>query len=207
MRLRMPDGTAVSPKTFIPVAERSGAILELGRWAIETACRDILMTDRMATVSVNVSPIQLRSPDFAASVADILDRCGVCGSRLALEVTEGLDMDMQSEVLKCIADLRALGVEIWLDDFGCGFAGLSWLRAIEFQTVKVDRTFLHDCSNPRGLTMLQDMIALIRNRGNTILVEGVETAAQFSLLKDLRIDRVQGFHMGMPVSAELLNAA
>lgn len=83
------------------------------------------MTDRMATVSVNVSPIQLRSPGFAASVADILARCGVCGSRLALEVTEGLDMDMQSEVLKCIADLRALGVEIWLDDFGCGFAGLS----------------------------------------------------------------------------------
>lgn len=207
MRLRMPDGTAVSPRTFIPVAERTGAILELGKWAIETACRDILMTDRMATVSVNVSPIQLRSPGFAASVADILARCGVCGSRLALEVTEGLDMDMQSEVLKCIADLRALGVEIWLDDFGSGFAGLSWLRAIEFQTVKVDRTFLHDCSNPRGLTMLQDMVSLIRNRGNTILVEGVETAAQLSLLKDLRIDRVQGFHMGMPVSAERLNAA
>ncbi|AIC30653.1 GGDEF/EAL domain-containing protein (plasmid) [Rhizobium etli bv. mimosae str. IE4771] len=207
MRLRMPDGTAVSPRTFIPVAERTGAILELGKWAIETACRDILMTDRMATVSVNVSPIQLRSPGFAASVADILARCGVSGSRLALEVTEGLDMDMQSEVLKCIADLRALGVEIWLDDFGSGFAGLSWLRAIEFQTVKVDRTFLHDCSNQRGLTMLQDMVALIRNRGNTILVEGVETAAQLSLLKDLRIDRVQGFHMGMPVSAERLNAA
>ncbi|MBB3523562.1 GGDEF and EAL domain-containing protein [Rhizobium sp. 268] len=207
MRLRMPDGTAVSPKTFIPVAERTGAILELGKWAIETACRDILMTDRMATVSVNVSPIQLRSPGFAANVADILIRCGVSGSRLALEVTEGLDMDMQSEVLKCIADLRTLGVEIWLDDFGSGFAGLSWLRAIEFQTVKVDRTFLHDCSNPRGLTMLQDMVALIRNRGNTILVEGVETAAQLSLLKDLRIDRVQGYHMGMPVSAELLNAA
>lgn len=207
MRLRLPDGTAVSPKIFIPVAERTGAILELGRWAIETACRDILMSDRMATVSVNVSPIQLRSPGFAASVADILAGCGVSGSRLALEVTEGLDMDMQSDVLKCIADLRALGVEIWLDDFGSGFAGLSWLRAIEFHTVKVDRMFLHDCSNPRGLAMFQDMIALIRNRGNTILVEGVETAAQLSLLKNLRIDRVQGFHLGMPVSAELLNAA
>ena len=207
MRLKMPDGTAVSPKIFIPVAERTGAILELGRWAIETACRDILMTDRMATVSVNVSPIQLRSPGFAASVADILSSCGVNGSRLALEVTEGLDMDMQLEVLKCISDLRALGVEIWLDDFGSGFAGLSWLRAIEFQTVKVDRTFLQDCSTPRGLTMLRDMVALIRNRGNTILVEGVETAAQLSLLKDLHIDRVQGFHMGMPVPAELLSAA
>ncbi|MGZ2433363.1 diguanylate cyclase (GGDEF)-like protein [Rhizobium redzepovicii] len=143
MRLRMPDGTAVSPKTFIPVAERTGAILELGKWAIETACRDILMTDRMATVSVNVSPIQLRSPGFAANVADILIRCGVSGSRLALEVTEGLDMDMQSEVLKCIADLRTLGVEIWLDDFGSGFAGLSWLRAIEFQTV---RSIGHSCT-------------------------------------------------------------
>ncbi|KRB55332.1 diguanylate cyclase [Rhizobium sp. Root708] len=207
MRLKMPNGTAVSPKVFIPVAEQTGAILELGRWAIETACRDILMTDRMATVSVNVSPIQLRAPGFAASVAEILKECGVGGSRLALEVTEGLDMDMRSEVFKCIADLRSLGVEIWLDDFGSGFAGLSWLRAIDFNTVKVDRTFLHDCSNPRGLLMLQDMISLIRNRGNTILVEGVETAAQLSLLRELQIDRVQGYHLGMPVSAELLQAA
>ena len=207
MRFKMPDGTAVSPKIFIPVAEQTGAILELGRWAIETACRDILMTDRMATVSVNVSPVQLKSADFASNVSDILKECGISGSRLALEITEGLDMEMQSEIFRCIADLRALGVEIWLDDFGSGFAGLSWLRAIEFQTVKVDRTFLHDCSNPRGLTMLQDMIALIRNRGNSILVEGVETAAQMSLLKDLRIDRVQGFHLGMPVSADMLKAA
>jgi EAL domain-containing protein (putative c-di-GMP-specific phosphodiesterase class I) len=207
MRLRMPDGTSVPPKVFIPVAERTGAILELGRWAIRTACRDILASDRMSTVSVNVSPVQLMSPGFAASVAAILRESGVSGSRLALEVTEGLNMDMQPEILQCIADLQALGVEIWLDDFGSGFAGLSWLRAIEFDTVKVDRTFLHDCSDQRGLTMLQDMIALIRNRGNTILVEGVETEAQMSLLQDLRIDRVQGFHLGRPVSADLLTAA
>lgn len=207
MRLRMPDGTSVPPKVFIPVAERTGAILELGRWAIRTACRDILASDRMSTVSVNVSPVQLMSPGFAASVAAILKESGVSGFRLALEVTEGLNMDMQPEILQCIADLQALGVEIWLDDFGSGFAGLSWLRAIEFDTVKVDRTFLHDCSDQRGLTMLQDMIALIRNRGNTILVEGVETEAQMSLLQDLRIDRVQGFHLGRPVSADLLTAA
>jgi predicted signal transduction protein with EAL and GGDEF domain len=129
------------------------------------------------------------------------------GSRLALEVTEGVDLDMQAEVLSCVADLRTIGVEMWLDDFGSGFAGLSLLRAIEFHTVKVDRKFLHDCSNQRGLTMLQDMVSLIRNRGNTILVGGVETAAQMSLFRDLRIDRVQGFHLGMTVSAELLRAA
>lgn len=129
------------------------------------------------------------------------------GSRLALEVTEGVDLDMQAEVLSCVADLRTIGVEMWLDDFGSGFAGLSLLRAIEFHTVKVDRKFLHDCSNQRGLTMLQDMVSLIRNRGNTILVGGVETAAQMSLFRDLRIARVQGFHLGMTVSAELLRAA
>jgi diguanylate cyclase len=207
MRLKLPDGTTVPPKIFIPVAERTGAILELGSWAIRTACREILATDRMATVSVNVSPVQLKAPNFAAGVADILKESGVAGSRLALELTEGLDMDMQAEVLTCIADLQSLGVEIWLDDFGSGFAGLSWLRAIEFDTVKVDRTFLHACTDPRGLTMLQDMVALIRNRGNTILVEGVETDAQMALLQKLGIDRVQGFHLGLPVAADLLLAA
>lgn len=207
MRLRMPDGTSVPPSVFIPIAERTGSIVELGRWAIKTACQDILASDRMATVSVNVSPVQLRSPGFASSVAAILEETGVSGSRLALEVTEGLDMEMQPEVLQCVADLQALGVEIWLDDFGSGYAGLSWLRAIEFDTVKVDRTFLHDCSDERGLTMLQDMVALIRNRGNTILVEGVETEAQMSVLQSLSIDRVQGFHLGKPVSVDLLRAS
>ncbi|WP_245472359.1 putative bifunctional diguanylate cyclase/phosphodiesterase [Rhizobium jaguaris] len=204
MRLRMPDGSSVPPGVFIPVAERTGSIIELGRWAIKTACQDILASDRLATVSVNVSPVQLRSPGFAMSVAAILEETRVSGARLALEVTEGLDMEMQPEVLQCVADLQALGVEIWLDDFGSGYAGLSWLRAIEFNTVKVDRTFLHDCSDQRGLTMLQDMVALIRNRGNTILVEGVETEAQMSVLQNLSIDRVQGFHLGRPVSADLL---
>ncbi|MBB3454885.1 diguanylate cyclase (GGDEF)-like protein [Rhizobium sp. BK313] len=204
MRLRLPDGTSVPPDIFIPIAERTGSIIELGRWAIKTACQDILASDRMSTVSVNVSPVQLRSPGFAMSVAAILEETRVSGSRLALEVTEGLDMEMQPAVLQCVADLQALGVEIWLDDFGSGYAGLSWLRAIEFDTVKVDRTFLHDCADERGLTMLQDMVALIRNRGNTILVEGVETEAQMSVLQNLSIDRVQGFHLGRPVSAELL---
>ncbi|WFU12772.1 GGDEF and EAL domain-containing protein (plasmid) [Rhizobium sp. CB3090] len=207
MRLRLPDGSSVPPSVFIPIAERTGSIIELGRWAIKTACQDILASDRMTTVSVNVSPVQLRSPGFAMSVAAILEETGVSGSRLALEVTEGLDMEMQPEVLQCIADLQALGVEIWLDDFGSGYAGLSWLRAIEFDTVKVDRTFLHDCSDQRGLTMLQDMVALIRNRGNTILVEGVETEAQMSVLQSLSIDRVQGFHLGRPVTADLLAAS
>lgn len=204
MRLKMLDGTAVPPSLFIPIAERTGVILELGRWAIRTVCREILAVDRVPVVSVNVSPIQLKSPGFAASVAAILGETGVAGARLALEITEGLEMEMHSDVLRCISDLKTLGVRIWLDDFGTGFAGLSWLRLIDFDTVKIDRSFLHDCDTPRGKAMLRDIIGLVRNRGHNILVEGVESEDQMGLMRQFRIDQVQGFHVGRPAPAESL---
>jgi EAL domain-containing protein (putative c-di-GMP-specific phosphodiesterase class I) len=106
-------------------------------------------------------------------------------------------------VLRCISDLKTLGIKIWLDDFGTGFAGLSWLRLIDFDTVKIDRSFLHDSDSPRGKAMLEDIIDLIRNRGPRILVEGVETPAQLALLRTMRIDAVQGYHVGRPAPAEL----
>ncbi len=202
MRLRMLDGTAVTPSLFIPVAERTGAILELGRWAIRTVCRELLVNDHVPVVSVNVSPLQLKTPGFAASVAAILGETGVGGGRLALEITEGLEMEMHSDILRCISDLKTLGIKIWLDDFGTGFAGLSWLRLIDFDTVKIDRSFLHDCGTPRGKAMLQDIIGLVRNRGHNILVEGVETDEQLRLMQEFRIDQVQGYYVGRPAPAE-----
>ncbi|WP_026620637.1 diguanylate cyclase [Ensifer sp. WSM1721] len=201
MRLKMLDGTAVPPSLFIPIAERTGAILDLGRWAMRTVCQELLVNDHVPVVSVNVSPIQLRSPGFAASVAAILGETGVAGGRLALEITEGLDMEMHSDILRCISDLKTLGIRIWLDDFGTGFAGLSWLRLIDFDTVKIDRSFLHDCDAPRGKAMLKDIIGLVRNRGPKILVEGVETEEQLALMRQFRIDQVQGFHVGRPAPA------
>lgn len=202
MRLRMLDGTSVPPSLFIPVAERTGAILELGRWAIRTVCRELLADNHVQVVSVNVSPFQLKTPGFAASVAAILGETGVAGSRLAFEITEGLEMEMHSDILRCISDLKLLGIRIWLDDFGTGFAGLSWLRLIDFDTVKIDRSFLHDCAVARGRAMLQDIIGLVRNRGHKILVEGVETDEQMALMREFGIDQVQGFHVGRPAPAE-----
>ncbi|WP_411910206.1 putative bifunctional diguanylate cyclase/phosphodiesterase [Mesorhizobium sp. CO1-1-4] len=201
MRLKMLDGTLVPPSLFIPVAERTGAILELGRWAIRTVCAELLARDHVRVVSVNVSPIQLKTPGFATSVATILGETGVTGNRLAFEITEGLEMEMHSDILRCISDLKLLGIRIWLDDFGTGFAGLSWLRLIDFDTVKIDRSFLHDCGTPKGMAMLQDIIALVRNRGHKILVEGVETEEQMALMRQFGIDKVQGFHVGRPAPA------
>jgi diguanylate cyclase (GGDEF)-like protein len=206
MRLKMLDGTSVPPSLFIPVAERVGAILGLGRWAIRKVCEDLLVFDRVEIASVNVSPIQLKAPGFAAAVAAILGETGIAGHRLALEITEGLEMEMHSDVLRCIGDLKLLGVNIWLDDFGTGFAGLSWLRLIDFDTVKIDRSFLHDCDSEKGLAMLQDIVGLLRNRGLKILVEGVENEEQLELMRQLRIDQIQGYHVGRPVPLETFDA-
>ena len=206
MRLTMPDGTAVPPSLFIPVAERTGMILELGRWAIRTACRELMSNEHIHTISVNVSPVQLKAPGFAASVAAALGEAGVTGDRLALEITEGLEMEMHSDVLRCISDLKLLGIKVWLDDFGTGFAGLSWLRLIDFDTVKIDRSFLHDCVTPRGRAMFRDIVGLLRNRGPKILVEGVESEEQLELLRKLDIDHAQGYHIGRPAPAERIRA-
>lgn len=204
MRLNMLDGTSVPPSLFIPVAERTGAIIELGRWALQTVCTELLAKNHVEIVSVNVSPIQLKAPGFAASVASVLNDTGVIGNRLAFEITEGLEMEMHSDVLRCIHDLKMLGIRIWLDDFGTGFAGLSWLRLIEFDTVKIDRSFLHDCSTAKGRAMMLDIIGLIRHRGHKILVEGVESDEQMKLMHDFGIDQAQGFHIGRPVAAKHL---
>ncbi len=202
MRLRMLDGTSVPPSVFIPIAERTGAILELGRWAVRTVCREILCDDRIPVVSVNVSAVQLRAPGFSASIAAILGETNVEGNRLAFEITEGLELEINSGVLRCIAELKQLGIRIWLDDFGTGFAGLSWLRLIDFDTVKIDRSFLADCATPQGAAMMQDIIALVRNRSKQILVEGVEHPWQLALMREYRIDQIQGYLIGRPTSPE-----
>ncbi|HEX2146067.1 MAG TPA: GGDEF and EAL domain-containing protein [Pseudorhizobium sp.] len=204
MRLQMPDGDLVPPSLFIPIAERTGTILPLGQWAIRTVCHEVLAPNLMQIASVNVSPLQLRSPGFAAFVALTLHEAGITGDRLALEITEGQDMEMHSSACRCITDLKALGVKIWLDDFGTGFAGLSWLRLVDFDCVKIDKSFVHDSDTPRGRAMLEDIIRLVRNREATILAEGVETREQADLMRALGIDLVQGYHLGKPVPADAL---
>lgn len=206
MRLKMLDGTPVLPSTFIPIAERTGAIIELGRWAIRTVCSDLLATNLAKVASVNVSPIELKRPGFATYVAGTLAEFGLLGSRLAFEITEGIELEMDQDVVRCITDLRKLGAQIWLDDFGTGFAGLSWLRLIEFDTVKIDRSFLHDCDTERGRMMLRDIITLLRNRGLRILVEGAETEEHVVLMKQYGIDQLQGFYVGRPVPVSQFEA-
>ncbi len=206
MRLRDFDGSFISPAVFIPVAEQTGAIHQLGRWAIEQACRDIANHGMGDVVSVNVSAMQLKTPGFPLQVTEIIGQFGISPKKLALEVTEGIDIALETQAQKNIEQLRAFGVQVWLDDFGTGFAGLAWLRRFDFDVVKIDRAFLHDCESARGSSMLQDIVRLLRNRGVHVLVEGVETKQQVELLKRLGVNTMQGYYLGRPQPLEAVLA-
>ncbi|ACL61137.1 putative bifunctional diguanylate cyclase/phosphodiesterase [Methylobacterium nodulans] len=204
MRLSAADGTAISPALFIPVAERTGAIVDLGIWACRQACRQLSLTEAIPTISVNVSAVQLRRPNFVETVGAILREAKVAPHRLAIEITEGLEIETDSAVAETIAALKRLGVQIWLDDFGTGFAGLSCLSRISFDTVKVDRLFVQASDTPRGAKMLKDIITLVQNSGQNIVVEGVETGEQVALLKQYGVGLLQGFYFNRPMSADAL---
>lgn len=206
MRLTAPSGETVSPAVFIPIAERMGTIVELGQWAIRTACRELLADDRIPLVSVNVSAVQLGTPSFALSVAAILSETGVAAQRLAIEITEGLQIEGQPDILRTIGELRLLGVKIWLDDFGTGFAGLSCVREIAFDAVKIDRSFLQATETPKGAEMFRNIVGLVRNVGCVTLVEGIETRDQQDLSATLEVDLLQGYHLGRPMPADALRA-
>ncbi|MDH6232977.1 diguanylate cyclase (GGDEF)-like protein [Mesorhizobium soli] len=207
MRLRNLHGELISPAAFIPVAEHTGAIVELGIWVIDRACRDMVEYGLGAVVSANVSPIQLKAPSFPLRIAEILQRHGLAPHKLALEITEGIDIVPEAQAEWNIQQLRSLGVQIWLDDFGTGFAGLASIRHFEFDVVKIDRSFLHDCQTAEGRMMLHDMVKLLRNLGHMVLVEGVETAGQQALLRRLGVHAMQGFLVGRPLPLETLDRA
>ena len=198
MRLRGADGVPIPPSIFIPVAERTGAIIQLGRWAIRTACAEILVAGVANKVSVNVSAVQLREASFPLFVAGVLSEMKLSPSSLALEITEGFDISSDSKMLQTVSALQRIGVEIWLDDFGTGYAGLSWLQAVEFTLVKIDQRFLQSCETEEGAKFLQDILHLVRNRGLSVVLEGVETSEQMAFLRKVNVPLAQGYYLGRP---------
>lgn len=199
------DGTMISPSVFIPVAEHTGAIVELGTWLIDRACSDMVKHGLGSVVTANVSVLQLKAPNFSLRITEILGRHGLAPQKLAIEITEGSDIFLEAQAVRNMERLRNLGVQIWLDDFGTGFAGLTWLRRFKFDVVKIDRSFLHDCQTSRGLSLLQDMVGLLRNLDHAVLAEGVETEEQQTLLRRLGVHSMQGFLTGHPVPIEEVN--
>jgi diguanylate cyclase len=199
MRLKDQNGRPVSPETFIPVAERTGAILELGEWILREACKLLASEPALPVVSVNISSKQIDDPRFIRVVERVVKSCGIAPSRLALEITEGGQISGNPVVAELIGRLGEIGIRVWLDDFGTGFAGLTCLSELRFDMVKIDRFFVQNCDNLRGAKLLKNIVDLVGNFAQKTIVEGVEEARQVELITSFGVELFQGYHLGRPM--------
>lgn len=199
MRLKDAEGRPVSPETFIPVAERTGVIVELGEWMLREACGLLAAEPALPIVSVNISSRQIDDPNFMGTIEAIVRAAGIAPARLALEITEGGQISGNPRVARLIERLSALGIRVWLDDFGTGFAGLTCLSELRFDMVKIDRFFVQSCDTPRGAKLLKNIIDLVGSCAQRTIVEGVEEAAQVELVASFGVDLFQGYHLGRPM--------
>lgn len=202
----------IPPSVFISVAEQSGIIEQLGRQALRCACRDAAAwpsADDTAApfVSVNVSARQLRSGDLPELVVSVLREHGLAASRLHLELTETAVLGDEAQASALLARIRSIGCRIWLDDFGTGFSGLSHLRRVPVDGVKIDRSFIADMlRDPDDLALTSAIVAMAHSLGITVIAEGVEHEGQYALLHERGCDLAQGYWLGRPMPAAELAA-
>ncbi len=207
MRWRHPRLGMVSPAEFIPIAEDSGVIRELGAWAMREACREASGWADEAYVAVNVSPVQLSDPRFKAIVLDALKKARLPAARLELEITESSLIKDPANTTSVMQDIRALGVGFALDDFGTGYSSLSMLHAFPFTRIKVDRSFVNGLDAGRGAEQIVRAVTLLaKTLAMKVTAEGVETRRQLAFLEELGVDVIQGWLIGRPVGAREVSA-
>lgn len=208
LRWNHPQRGQVPPSIFVPVAESSGLIDALGDWVLERACRDAVAWQAQApglSVAVNLSGRQLMRADLGERIRATIARHGLAPELLHLELTESSLLHDEQLAFAALAQLRATGVRVWLDDFGTGFSGLSHLRRARVDGVKIDRSFITDIlSDPEDLALASAIIAMAHSLGMQAIAEGVESEAQYALLRARGCDQAQGFWMSAAISPEEL---
>lgn len=192
----------ISPAAFIPLAEETGLINQIGRIVLEKACAAAVGWGT-SFVSVNVSPVQMRDPEFPALVAEVLRRTGFPARRLILEITEGMLIEDPEKARVIIDSLKRVGVRMALDDFGTGYSSLSYLHDFAFDKLKVDRSFVGKMEARGDVAAIVRCVASLgRALGMTVIAEGVETPEQRDLLCDAGCDQLQGYLFGKPMSRQ-----
>ncbi|HGY5108805.1 TPA: putative bifunctional diguanylate cyclase/phosphodiesterase [Citrobacter braakii] len=189
----------LSPDSFIPVAEKTGMINEMGKAVLEIACREAAGWAVPAKISVNVSPVQLSSKAFAGIVLTILKETGLPPDRLELEVTESSLFTESATPINTLNKLRAMGVKISIDDFGTGYSSLSRLSRLAFDKIKIDKSFVHSISTQEdALTIIKLITGMAKSLNMKAVAEGVETQEQLTRLQALGCDFAQGYLFGKP---------
>jgi diguanylate cyclase (GGDEF)-like protein/PAS domain S-box-containing protein len=201
IRWKHPIRGEISPAVFIPIAEETGAILQIGDWVLKTACREAATWKQPLKIAVNVSAVQLYNAKFVQELHQMLLETGLPPGRLEIEITETALVRDFNRALTMLRQIKALGIRIAMDDFGTGYSSLSNLRAFPFDRIKIDGSFIKSVnSNGQAATIVRAVLGLGRGLGLPVLAEGVETDAELQFLQDELCDEVQGYLLGRPAA-------
>ncbi|WP_408177226.1 putative bifunctional diguanylate cyclase/phosphodiesterase [Paraburkholderia dipogonis] len=208
IRLHHPQLGTLTPLEFIPIAERSGQIVQIGYWVVRETCRQIRQWVSQGLpsmkVAINLSPRQLLQPNLVASMLEIVEAEGVACEQIMFEITETVAMQDAPKTIEMIREFQASGFEIAIDDFGTGYSSLAYLQRFRVKQLKIDRFFTNglDAHGPEGSAIVSAIIALAHSLEMDVVAEGVETESQLDMLKTMMCDEMQGFLLGKPLSAD-----
>ncbi len=207
IRWKDDNGKAIRPDIFIPIAEKNGTIVPIGTWVMEESIRIYAEWKKKyhypLLISLNVSAIQYKQPDFIDQVIQILDTYEVSPKEIELEITESILIDDFKDITEKLVILRNLGIRISLDDFGTGYSSLSYLKGLPIDTLKIDKSFIDTLitdENTRIIT--ESIIFMVKKLGFETIAEGVETKAQFDYLTEIGCDNIQGYYLSKPLPPE-----
>ncbi|HEX5210797.1 MAG TPA: bifunctional diguanylate cyclase/phosphodiesterase, partial [Pseudolabrys sp.] len=199
VRWHHPRQGLVSPGVFIPLAEESGMIIELGEWILRTACHEAASWPLPLRIGVNLSPVQFHSGDLPKVVHQILLETGLPAARLELEITEGVLIGDFNRAVSILRRLKALGVRIAMDDFGTGYSSLSYLQSFPFDKIKIDKSFITNLGqSEQSATIVRAVLGLGRGLNVPVVAEGVETKEQLEFLAAESCNEIQGYYIGRP---------
>lgn len=200
LRWHHPTRGLVSPVQFIPIAEETGMIIDIGHWVLRTAVREAASWDHPYRIAVNVAPQQLVEPSFVESVADVLMETGLEPSRLELEITEASVIGDQQNTLHIMEQIKRMGVRMAMDDFGTGYSSLATLQTFPFDKIKIDRSFVHGVTtNAKRAAIVRATVMIANAFDIPVLAEGVEEQEELDFLRDENCREVQGFFFGLPM--------
>jgi diguanylate cyclase (GGDEF)-like protein len=212
VRWRHPERGLLPPNAFIPIAEETGLICELGRQVLVEACvqarrwQRLRPQDPQLSLSVNLSPRQLQSDDILAHIGEALVVSGLDASSLVLEITEGAMVHDSDAIINRLTALKELGVKVALDDFGTGYSSFSYLQRLPIDVLKIDRSFIGMLHDDKKATLAQAIVSLARTMDLVAVAEGVETSAQAEMLGRIGCDLAQGYYLARPMDADAVDA-
>ncbi|AQZ95861.1 putative bifunctional diguanylate cyclase/phosphodiesterase [Halopseudomonas phragmitis] len=209
LRWEHPEKGYISPAVFVPVAEDSGQIIPLSLWVLDTACAQLRQLGEQGitgiSMAVNISPMHFQRGHFVQFIQTVLEKHGLCGEQLELEITESLLLHNAEQAIDTLHRLKALGVRIALDDFGTGFSSLSYLKRLPIDKIKIDRSFIQELSTDcHDAAIIQGIISMAQHLSLTVVAEGVETESQVAFLKGCRCNVLQGYYFAKPMKYEAL---